>query len=259
MSCLTFGSNNLATNSATTYSIITGTENAQFPLSYISHPFTTKVFRSEGNTVEILIDTKTSTNKNMFAIAGSTIDGLGFTSISIYGSPSSDFTGSTEIVVDVNDTYNFGYKLFDDVSFRYFKLSLTGNGSYAEISNIFLGEQYGFSTNTFSIAGFEFFNKDNAKVSTNAYNQKFITRYNKIKSLNGSIDYINREEFDLLNYIYTEHGISTPIWFIYDQDDASAIDGQFVFSGYYYMTTTPTFKAIGGQLWNSSLSFEEAV
>ena len=136
---------------------------------------------------------------------------------------------------------------------------LTGNGSYAEISNIFLGEQFGLSTNTLSIGGFEFMNKDNTKIALNEYRQKFLTTYNSIKTVKGSINYINRAEFDLLNYLYNTHGVSTPLWMIFDQDDSSAIDGKYIFSGYYYLTASPSFKAVGGQLWNSSLSFEEVI
>lgn len=255
--CLTFGSTNLATASTTTYSLLAGTANSQFPLTNIKHPFTTKVFRSAGNTIEVMIDTKTSTTKNMFAIVGSSIDGLGFTSISIYGSNTTNFSASVQIPIDVNSIYNFGFKKFSDVSFRYWKVSLTGNGSYAEISNIFLGEQFGLTTNTLSISGFEFFNTDNTKVSRNSYGQEFITTYNKIKTVKGNIDYINREEFDLLNYLYNTHGVREPLWMIYDENDSTAIDGKYIFSGYYKFSKSPGFKAVGGQLWNSALVFKE--
>lgn len=259
MSCLTFGSNNLAIESATTYTLLTGVANSQFPLDNIKHPFTTKVFRSTGNTVEILVDTKTSTTKNMFAVVGNNTGGLGFTALSIYGSNTTNFSGSTEIVVDLSDKYNFGFKKFDDVSFRYWKISLTGNGSYAELSNIFLGEQYGFDSNTLSVGGFEFVNEDNTKITSNEYSQKFITTYNTVKQIKGNFDFINREEFELLNYLYDTHGIRSPLWMIYDENDLSVDDGKFIFSGYYYWSDSPGFKAVGGQLWNSSLKFEEVI
>lgn len=257
--CLTFGSTNYITNSETAFSIVTGGENAQFPLSNLKHTFTTKVFRSTSDTVSILIDTKTTTTKNMFAVAGSTIEGIGFSDIILKGSPTTDFSSSPDITIDVSDKYNFGFKKFDPVSFRYWRLDLTGTGSYAQLSNIFLGEQFGFDTNTLSIGGFEFYNKDNTKVSKNLYLQEFITTYNKVKTLKGSIDLINREEFDLLNYLFNAHGVSQPMWVIYDEFDSSAIDGRFIFSGYYKWTKSPGFSAIGGQLWNTSLAFQEVV
>lgn len=259
MSYLTFGSNNLAVNSETVYSLISGTENAQFPLTNLLHPFTTKVFRSVGDNVEILVDTKTSTTKNMFAVVGSSTGGFGFSSIRLFGSASSNFTTSTEYTIALSDKYNFGFVKFSNASFRYWKIVLVGNGDYAELSNIFLGEQYGFSTNTLSIAGFEFINEDNTKVTVNEYNQKFITTYNSVKRVSGDIDYINREEFDLLNYLFNTHGIREPIWMIYDETDSSAIDGKFIFSGYYYWKKSPSFKAVSGQLWKTSLDFEEVI
>lgn len=261
MSYLTFGSNNLAVDSASTYSMLTGTENVQFPLSNLKHPFTTKVFRSLEATVEILIDLKTTTTKNMFAVVGNVAsgEGLGFNALTLYGSSTTDFTGATPIVCQLSDLYNFGFVKFSDVSFRYWKLLITSMGSYVELSNIFLGEEYGFDTNTLSIAGFEFSNQDNSKITLNEFNQRFITTYNKVKRLSGDINYINRAEFDQLIYLYNTHGKSIPIWMIFDEFDASAIDGRFIFSGYYYLIKTPSFKAVGGQLWNSSLDFEEVI
>lgn len=257
---LIFGSTNFGISGP--LSILAGGENSQFPLTNIQHSFTTKVFRSTGTTVDILLDTQNSTTKNMFGIVGNaaTGSGLGFSTLSIYGSPTTNFSGSDEIVIDFSDTYNFGYKMFaSDVSHRYWKLEFASSGSYVEVSNIFLGAQYGFDTNTLSTTSFEFINTSNNKMTVNDYNQKFITTYNKIKSVTGTIEYINRSEFDLLNYMYNTHGTSSPLWMIFDQEDSSAIDGQYIFSGYYYLRNNPGFQAVGGQLWNSSVEFEEVI
>lgn len=258
---LTFGSNNLYVNSSTTLSMLVGQENSQFPLSNTKHPFTTKIFRSLEDTISILVDTKTSTTKNMFAVVGNAVSGsgIGFNSLTIYGSNTTDFTSSTPIVCTFSDIYNFGFVKFTDCSFRYWKVDVSSLGDYVELSNIFLGEEYGFDTNTLSIAGFEFLNQDNSKIVSNDFSQKFITKYNSVKKISGDINYINRTEFDLLNYLYNTHGISTPLWMIYDETDASAIDGKYIFSGYYYFSKSPGFKAVGGQLWNSSLDFEEVI
>lgn len=257
--CLTFGSTNYGTQSQTSYSILAGGENAQFPLTNIKHKFTTKVFRSTGTTVDILVDTKNSTNKNMFGIVGNTTkgSGFGFNSVSIYGSPTTDFTGATEIIIDLNSTENFGYKQFTDASHRYWKLEFVSSGDYVEVSNIFLGEEYGFSTNTFAIAGFELHNQDNSQITTNDYGQEFITTYNTIKTLKGNIEYIDSTEFGLLKYVYDTHGTHEPIWLIYDPDSAIVTNGNFIFSGYYNFMDTPKFSAVGAQLWNSSLEFKE--
>lgn len=261
MSLLTFGSENLATDTATEYSMIVGSENVQFPLTNLKHPFTTRVYRSLEPSIEILIDTKTTSTKNMFCVVGNntSTQGLGFNSITLYGSPTTNFTGAVAITCSISDIYNFGFIKFTDASHRYWKLVITSSGSYVELSNIFLGEQFAFSTNTLSVGGFEFLNVDNTKIISNDYSQKFITTYNRVKKIGGDINYINRAEFDLLNYLYNEHGVHKPFWMIFDENDSSAIDGSFIFSGYYYFTKTPGFKAVGGQLWNSSLDFEEVI
>lgn len=256
---LTFGVINYATSSESAYSIITGTENAQFPLDNLKHPFTTKVFRSLGNTVSVLLDTKGSDIKNMFAVSGNYYGGMGFNAITIEGSASTVFDGSNIINVPFSDIYNFGFIKFPNSTFRYWKITITSSGTYTELSNIFLGEQIGLTTNTLAVSGFEYLNQDNASFSVNPFNQKFITSYNKIKRIKGSINYINREEFDTLKTVFDICGISIPVWFIYDESDATAINGRYIFSGYYYFTKSPSFQATGGQLWNSDIELEEVV
>ena len=256
MSCLNFLSENLVDDAS--LSILTGAENAQFPLSNILSPFTTKEFRSTGNTVEILVDLTVLQAVDSFAVTGHSLDGLGFTDITIYGSGSTDFSGSTPIVIDTNDEHNFGFKLFDEVSFRYWKIELTGTGSYATLSNIFLGKKVQFTDNSLAIKSFNYTNKDNAKVRKNKYGQRYIDTVNRIKTIKGRMQHLNRAEYDMVNDLFTIHGVNRPLWMIVDPTGVSATDGQFMFSIYGYFRKVSAITMSGFGVYNASIDMEQA-
>jgi hypothetical protein len=246
MSCLNFLSENQIDDA--TLSILTGTENAQFPLSNIKSAFTTKEFRSTGNTVEILVDLLSIQEIDSFAVTGHSLDGLGFTDMNIYGSASTDFSGSTAINIDTNDEHNFGFKLFTGVSFRFWKIEITGTGSFARLSNIFLGKKVDF-TDT---------NKDNAKVRKNKYGQRYIDTVNRIKTIKGSLQHLNRNEYDMVNDLFTIHGVNKPLWMIVDPEGVSATDGQFMFSIYGYLRKVSAITMSGFGVYNAAVDMEQA-
>jgi len=254
-----FLSNNLGVTDAASYTVTTGTENAQFPLSNFKDNHTTKVFRSTGNTLEFTVDMGSLNTVDTFALVGSSVDGLGITACSIYLSATNDFTGAAELVVALSDAYNFGYKQFTSGSYRYMRISLTGNGSYCELSNFYIGEATEFANNGIEQSSFKYTNTDNSKISKNKYGSKFINSYNRIKVLSGAIKTMNSAEFTTLNNIYTEHGVNTPIWFMADTTEAIITDGDFIFSGYFYFNSQPTFTTRSGLLFDSTFVLEDSV
>lgn len=258
MSSLYLASLNLATSNDTEYTLLTGTSNSQYPLTNIKHPFTTKIARVTGSTVEFQIDTKTSSTKNLFCIVGSSVDGLGFETCKIYGSATTDFTGATEVTVPLSSKYKFGYKIFDsDESYRYYKVKVTSSGTYCDISNIYLGESEVLTTNTISNKGFEVGVVDHAKVTKNAYSQRFIEKYNKLKTLSGTIDLINSSEHSTIKSTFDYCGISTPIWLLLDTDNASLPEAEYIYSGYYFFDKSPSFKRVSHMLWSSKLTLTQ--
>ncbi len=255
MSCLTFLSENLVDDA--TLSIVTGVENAQFPLTNMQSPFTTKIFRSTGNTVEVLIDNLVTQPVDSIAVVGHSVDGLGFTVMELRGSATTDFSGSTLITVDLNEENNFGFKFFTEASFRFWKITLTGNGSFAELSNIFLGKRTDFTQNAISIDSFSYQNEDNAKVRINRYGQRYIDKVNDLKVIKGSIKFLNQSEFDSLNDIFNRHGKTEPIWLITDSNGGSATDGEFLFSLYGYFSRREAFSASGFGIYSSRIAVEQ--
>lgn len=254
---ITFLSDNLVLNGA--ISMVTGTENVQFPLTNISHTFTTKVFRSTTNTCSILIDLYTTQSVDTVMVVGSSVSGLGFTSMSIQGSPTADFTGVTSYPIDMSGKDNIGFKSLPVASNRFWKVTVANTaGSYVELSNIYIGSKTEITNNGFSQDSFKYSVIDNCSIVDNKYGQKFIDTYNKIKKMGGTIKYCTKAEVEQIKDVGIQNGRSTPIWVLMDNDDKIAVDGKYMFSGYYYIDNDMVWTATGGCLFDVDVNLTEA-
>lgn len=254
---LTFLDNNRVLDA--TLSMITGTENAQFPLTNLQKDFTTKVFRSNENVIEILVDLKISESIDAFAIVGSSATGIGFTDITIQGSGSIDFTGAAVINIDIAAEFNFGFKLFTAASFRFWKISVVQTaGSFVELSNFFIGTKTQLTQNGFSSASFVYTGRENVRIQQNRFGQRFIDKYNKINELSGSVEFVNSAEFTTINEVFMQHGRNIPLWVLVDPDGQLVDDGEFIFSGYFYFTEDIEWQSVTTGLFNIELAFSEA-
>ena len=253
MSKITFCSDNKVLNA--NISILSGAGDAQFPLSNIKHDFTTKVFRSVGNTVTLLIDLTLIQDCDIVCIKGSAVQGIGFNTCTIEGSATPVFSG-TPLSVDISSSYNFAFKEFSPVANRYWKLVFTSS-TYVEISNIYIGKKTQLANNNLSI-GFQYNRNTNNSVTKNVYGQKFIDTYNSVDTLSGEIKLVNGTEFDQLNAIHVHHGESIPLWFILDPMGTMEVsDSEFLFSGYFYMKDL-VWKSVAPGLYDVAISLEEA-
>lgn len=234
------------------FTLVTGTAQTQFPLTNILNKSTTKVSRVtvDGGVVEFYVDLKQELTSNVFAILGSSVDGLGFTACSIFGSTTTDFSGSSEIVVDVSDDYNFGFKEYTDVTYRYWKIKLTA-GSYAEVSNFYIGPKTELTNNYINANTFSFTNQTLLSQATNKYGQQFKKFYNRIQILNGSIILLKDSDKTTIEDIYTELGTYEPFYFICDPDGSLETDSEYKYSGYYYFLNDPPLSSQVGNFWNT--------
>lgn len=257
MSALTFLSDNRVIGSTVT--MLVGTENAQFPLTNLQSDFTTKVFRSNENAIELQVDLGATESIDSFAVVGSSVDGLGFGGITIYGSATTNFTGATAVSIDVSAANNFGFKLFTPAApYRYWKIVINNtSGSYVELSNFYLGIKDQFANNGISTETFKYSEKDNSKIKKNRYGQRFIDSYNTIKIMSGQMKYINAAEFETLNNIYTQNKKNTPIWVILDPDGDMLTDSEYKFSGYFYFDADLQWSLAAPALYNVKLNFSE--
>lgn len=240
--------------------LTTGTANAQFPLSNIKNEATVKKFRSVENSVVIRFDMQQTRTINSFAIAGDATQSLGLTNASVRFSLTTDFTGFTPQNIPLNAEYGMGYYLWaNNMSYRYCELTLTGTGTFAELSNVFIGERIELVQNQLSLTSFGYQHKDNSSVAKNDYGTKFINIRNKVKVLSGGIDHCNREEHEMLDNMMNRHLTHLPIWMIVDKDAEAMADGNYKLSIYGYCTTLPKWSASGGRHYNTDVTIEQVI
>jgi hypothetical protein len=259
MSKLKFLSENFLTQYNSNLSMVVGTENNNFPLSNLKRKFTTKVFRSNENNCEILIDMLQLRECDNFVAVGSAITGFGSTTITIQGSATTNFTGVTPISVDINTDHNIAKASFNPVSVRYWKINISGTGSYCELSNLFIGKAEILENNSISVSSFRLRTNDRSTTRTNQYGQEFTDKRNKQRSIRGTIQYCNKEEVETLENILLRHTDRTPIWVMIDCNNTIADDGEFRYSGYFSYIGGINWSSTGVGLFNISLRFDEVV
>lgn len=240
-------------------SLTTGTENAQFPLTNLSNDATAKKFRSLENTVVIQFDLQQVRTIDAIALHGDTNSTLGMTTASVKTSLTTDFSSSTAQNIPLSGDNLLGYLFFTTpVSHRYVELTLTGTGVFVELSNIFIGERIELVYQNLSIGSFDYGQNDMSTSSTNMYGQQFIDKRNKIKYLAGGIDFAIKSEHEVLDNMFTRHGISEPLWMIVDKDGQAMTDGEYKLSIYGYLNERPNWSASGGQTYNTKVKITQA-
>ena len=257
MSGINFLSENLVNES--TLSITTGVANSQFPLDNIKQESTTKKFRSTGNTVVIEVDLGQTREIDTIAIVGHAVDGLGVTALSVKTSVTSDFSGSTPIPITLTQEFNMGWEFITSVNHRYVELTFTGTGSFCEVSNIFIGKRINLPLNSFSIASFRYRQDDRSETRFNDYGQQFSNILNFQKRLVGTIEYCTKAETETLDEMFLEHGRHEPLWVILDPDSDAMNNGAYKLTVYGYMEKMPSFNAVGGQLFNTSMEVNQVI
>lgn len=257
MSGINFLSENYIDQAALT--ILSGLENAQFPLANLKNPSTVKKFRSVGNSVVIQIDLLQTRDIDAFAVAGDATDLLGLTSVSIKTSVTTDFSLSPTISVPLSSVHNLGYVFFESRSHRYIELTLTGTGSYTEVGAVFVGSRINLPLNSFSISSFQYYYNDNSTVTANEYGQVFIDERNLQKRLVGTIQYATKEETEIIDDMIIYNKRSKPLWVILDPLNNSLNDAEYRFTIYGYLIQMPQWRAEGGQLYSATLSLRQVI
>lgn len=242
-----------------TISLTTGTVNAQFPLSNIKNASTAKMFRSNENSVVMLFDLQQTRTLDSVAIAGDATGTLGLTSASIKTSLTTDFSGATAVPIPLSGEYNMGYEYFTSVDHRYVELTLTGTGSFVELSTIFLGKRIELLQNNLSISSFSYSHQDRSRVNENKYGTKFIDKLNKQKQVGGAIEHCIATEMDALDEMFIRHGISEPLWMIPDKDGTSFTDSEYKLTIYGYLSASPEWSASGGQTYSAEINMVQAI
>lgn len=240
-------------------SIVTGAENAQFPLSNLKIDFTTKKFRSVGNTVVILVDFKQFLTVDTLALVGDATGTLGVTDATVKLSITTDFSAATPHSIDLSGEFNIGWSFITPQAARYAEITLTGTGSYTEVGKMFIGERLNLPNQSISIDTFNYRVVDNSSVRRNLFDQKFIDIRNKVKRISGTLKFCTRDEQAQLDDMYLDFGRTKPVWLILDADSAAMVDGKYRLSMYAYLIEAFQWTAAGGQHYSAGLSMEQAV
>lgn len=239
-------------------SLTTGTENAQFPLTNIQNAANAIKFRSQENSVVIVFDLQQTRAIDTFAIHGDTNGTLGLTTASIKTSLTTDFSGAVAIPITLSADNLMGYEYFTEVSHRYVELTLTGTGSYAEVSTVFIGKRIEITQNNLSIDSFRYGYRDNATTSNNKYDQLFVDKRNSTKFVAGTIEFCTKAEQQTLDEIFQRHQRSEPLWIIVDKEGAGMNDGQWKLTVYGYLQDVPLWSAAGGQHYSTNVRVNQA-
>lgn len=242
-----------------TKTLTTGTENAQFPLSNLDNDSPSVKFRSSGNTVVIEVDLGQTRDIDTLMVVGDPTGTFGMTTVTYKTSTTNDFSLSPVNNVTLDPEQNMGYSYITLVSHRFVEISFTGQGSYAEVGNIFIGERINITQNNLSISSFNYLYNDNSTVTENDYGQHFITSRNLQKVLAGTIEFATKSEQEILDNLFITHGRSYPLWMIVDKDGDAVNRGETKFTIYGYLTQMPIWSASGGQTYNASVRIKEAI
>lgn len=257
MSGITFLSDNLVNDAE--LSIVSGGENSQFPLENIKNESTAIKFRSTTNTTVIVFDLGVTSNIDIFAMTGDATSQLGVSNMSFRTSTTTDFSSSPIYTMSISAEHNFGYVEIDEVTHRYVEMTLTGSGSFAEVSNIFIGSKLNIPQNSLSIASFQYETRDNSRVTSNRYGQKFIDHRNLVKTISGTIEHCTKDETEILDDMFQSHGRSIPLWMLLDTTNTSMNDSEYRLSMYGYLDLVPGWSASGGQTYTTRIVMVRAV
>jgi len=257
MSGINFLSSNRVDDAS--FTITTGAANAQFPIENLLNDSTTRKFRSTGNTVIFEIDLTTTQDIDTIAVVGDATSTFEITAMSVKTSVTTDFSGSPVIPITLSATHNIGYEFITEVTHRFVEVTLTGNGSFAEVSNIYVGKRTNLIQNSLSINSFKYQNADNSKIKSNDFGQKFINEFPFIKKLGGTIEFANLTEQETLDDLFLFHGTHRPLWMILDPDNDAMNVGEFKLAMYGYLEKVPEWRTSGGQLYNAPIDMRQVV
>jgi hypothetical protein len=258
MSCgINFLSENFADNAV--LSLTTGTENAQFPLLNLQNEATAVKFRSQENDVVIVFDLQQTRTIDTVALHGDTNGTLGMTTASFKTSLTTDFSSSTPQSIALSAENLLGYNLLTTaLTGRYLELTLSGTGSFVEVSNIFIGERIYLEQNNLSIGSFRYGRSDKSTVSENQYGQRFVDLRNQLKYVGGTLEFCTVSEQEELDDMFIRHGRSRPLWMLVDANGNSFTDAEYKLTVYGYLEAVPQWTASGGKTYNAAIRVNQA-
>lgn len=248
---------NLVTQPETTFTA--SVEDTGFKATNLKDPRSTKEWKATTATANVIIDLKTTEAVDSVLVKGHHLDGFGFSSMTIEANFTSDFSSpsfSTTLTPDFQ--FNFGIVSFASKSFRFWRIIISGSGTFVSLSNIFIGNFVQMVNNNIDF-GWNNRDIDISKIQTNRYNQILIDKITRQKQLNSlSFKLMNKTEVDQIFGIYDDNGITEPIWVVIDESEV-IINDKDRFSGQFYLTNVPQVTNSAFSLYDTTLSLREVI
>jgi hypothetical protein len=251
MNAFEFYSNNLIYQAKKTAS----SENAQFPLNNITDPRTSKVFRTNSSSDNIVFDFQETSEIDSFFIVGDKRNGLGIHAITLEFNHLNEWAAPAEsVAVTIDAEYNSGFTEFPVKEYRFCRMVMTSTLPYCEIANIFLGNRLNLGRSI----NFNWSLKDN-ELSTkqvNRYGQIFSDIIGKQRTISAALSLLDKDQLDKINYMIDFYGESRPFFVRIGCDNM--VNNNLRFSGMFYFNDSPQISNPYFGRYNLSFTLNEA-
>ena len=238
-------------------------QNASYPASNLNKLATTDEWRTLDATgaKTLVIDFGSAKAVSGCAIIGNNYSrSLAFTGATLEASSTGVWDGSqvTVATLSVDGIEAVASAFFTEVSYRYFRVSFTGSGSYLGASNIFIGKAFSFDANGFD-QGFSSSEQDLSKVSVGRTGRRFIDEVNvRVKKLSLSVSVMDKTEVGQWLTFVRYVSITKPFYLIVDELELIATNKDTL-SGMFLMDSSSTLQHTTLGIWNTSFSVSEVI
>lgn len=238
--------------------ITVSSENALFPKSNLTHPFRSRVFRSQDDLVTVTFDFQETSLVDSVIIVPDLVSGFGVNIGTFKLNGSSNFASPAFInAITFNHTHGLAYAEFSEQSFRFAELELESSLGYCELSKVFIGKKIDFDEQVSIDFGWTYKSDTLSIIKKNAYGQKFIDARPRQKKLSFALRTLNKDELDQVFEIYDTCGEEKPFFIRLGSTDI--INDPDRFGGMYYMTDIPQIINKSFGLYDLAMSLEEAM
>lgn len=251
---IAFYSDNLVNRSSLTAS----SENLLFPVSNLSHPFRSKVFRSQNSSCNIVLDFYETSVIDSILIVDDPRQGLGVTTVTLELNGTNEWTAPAyTIAVPLNVVHGLGMASFSDQSYRFARIVMTSTDTFCELANIFIGKSIKFQNGMGIELGWTYRDNDLSIIKENKNGQKFVDLVGRQREFAFSLSVMNADEIDQVLEIYDSKGIGAP-FFVRIGDDTIINDADR-FTSMVYFKSMPSIKNISFGLYDMDMNLEEAM
>lgn len=247
-----------ATNLVDQAVLSASTENLLFPKSNIQHMFRTKVFRSTTNSDSVTFDLGETSQIDSVIVVPHTRDGFGFNAASLKLNGTSNFASPAFTqALTLNHTHGFGYAEFTEKEYRFANIAMTSTSGFCELANIFLGKKIEFESGTGVDFGWTYQDDELSIVKRNAYGQRFTDVKTRQRKFGWSLKSLNKDELDQVFELYDLCGETKPFFFRLGDD--TMINDPDRFAGMFFLSSVPVITNKAFNLYDLSMSVEEAM